>query len=48
MNCYKQQAKTAAAFGLGLLLSCFCPQKFVLALSGIVIIVLACTLRKNH
>ncbi len=40
MNCYRKRGKTAVAFGFGLIAACFFPDRFIICIAAIVIIVL--------
>lgn len=40
MNCYRKQGKVAMAFGFGLIAACFCPDRLIICVAAIVIIVL--------
>lgn len=40
MNCCRKRGKTAVAFGFGLIAACFFPDRFIIVIAAIIIIVL--------
>lgn len=40
MRCHNKHTKVAIAFGLGLIIPCICPDKFVIVVGAITLIII--------
>ena len=43
---YRYQGRMAFIFGLGLTISCFCPERFIILIVAAIVIILAIALMK--